>query len=81
MAHRLNDLLCCCLSIIQGSDATFLEKLHIAHASHTYYEKPKTRGDKFVVKHYAGDVAYSTRSFLGTSFAFPTLFFCHILII
>src|SRR5690606_30695235 len=42
-------------------------KLNKAHEKHTYYEKPKTRGDKFVIRHYAGDVAYSTKSFLGTS--------------
>lgn len=61
------------MSMFQGSDGTFLEKLNKAHEKHTYYEKPKTRGDKFVIRHYAGDVAYSTKSFLGTMAPSTTL--------
>ncbi|KAF2077800.1 hypothetical protein CYY_000921 [Polysphondylium violaceum] len=48
----------------QATDLTFLEKLHINHEKHPYYEKPRRSKTTYVVKHYAGEVAYDTQGFL-----------------
>ncbi|EGC40078.1 class VII unconventional myosin [Dictyostelium purpureum] len=48
----------------QATDLTYLEKLHVNHEKHPYYEKPRRSKTTFVVKHYAGEVAYDTSGFL-----------------
>lgn len=48
----------------KASDLTLLEKLHKNHEKDRYYEKPKRRGNNFIVRHYAGDVSYEVDFFL-----------------
>jgi len=48
----------------KASDETFLQKLHDNWGGKPYYEKPKRRGNFFVVKHYAGEVNYTVDGFL-----------------
>jgi hypothetical protein len=53
------------LRMPQSSDDTFLTKLHAAHqGKHPNYEKPVKLKDAFLVRHYAGDVAYTVTGFL-----------------
>ena len=48
----------------KGTDETLLDKQHKQHEKQEYYEKPKTKGKNFVVKHYAGNVSYESAGFL-----------------
>jgi myosin heavy subunit len=40
----------------EATDESLLLKLHKNHESQDYYEKPKQKGNNFIVKHYAGNV-------------------------
>lgn len=56
-------------NVPKGSDEGFLNKCMTAHAKHPRFDRarPKLHKDPtscFVVKHYAGDVAYNVRNFL-----------------
>ena len=44
--------------LVQATDVSFLEKAHAQHEGHPYYIRPKTRVNKFGIKHYAGEVFY-----------------------
>lgn len=50
----------------EGSDKTLLDKLHRNFSSHIHYQKPPDpiSKEKFVIKHYAGDVTYNINGFL-----------------
>ncbi|XP_046839992.1 unconventional myosin-X-like isoform X2 [Xenia sp. Carnegie-2017] len=48
----------------KGTDASLLEKLHASHEGNKFYLKPKVANKKFGIKHYAGDVYYTTTGFL-----------------
>eukprot|EP00004_Rigifila_ramosa_P020020 TRINITY_DN516_c0_g1_i1.p1 TRINITY_DN516_c0_g1~~TRINITY_DN516_c0_g1_i1.p1 ORF type:complete len:1655 (-),score=479.04 TRINITY_DN516_c0_g1_i1:157-4674(-) len=48
----------------KGSDALLLEKLHKNHEKHPFYEAPRRSRTAFIVKHYAGEVAYESEGFL-----------------
>ncbi len=42
----------------KASDSTFLEKITAQHKEAKNFERPKNARTSFVVKHYAGEVAY-----------------------
>ena len=50
----------------QTSDLSFLEKCHFVHGggAHGLYRRPRTCEGLFLVRHYAGEVAYEVRNFL-----------------
>ncbi|EGB06656.1 hypothetical protein AURANDRAFT_28929, partial [Aureococcus anophagefferens] len=48
----------------RGSDMNFLACVDKANKDHPFYAKSRTNPDKFVVRHYAGDVAYTAHGFL-----------------
>eukprot|EP01114_Cavostelium_apophysatum_P017815 TRINITY_DN5376_c0_g1_i1.p1 TRINITY_DN5376_c0_g1~~TRINITY_DN5376_c0_g1_i1.p1 ORF type:complete len:951 (-),score=287.82 TRINITY_DN5376_c0_g1_i1:42-2894(-) len=48
----------------KATDASFLVKLFNNYPSHAHFEKPRLSRTTFIVKHYAGDVAYDTTGFL-----------------
>uniref|UniRef100_A0A8C8SUW9 Myosin X n=1 Tax=Pelusios castaneus TaxID=367368 RepID=A0A8C8SUW9_9SAUR len=48
----------------QATDYTLLEKLHVQHASNSFYVKPRVAVHNFGVKHYAGEVQYDVRGIL-----------------
>lgn len=51
----------------KGSDSSLLEKLGVNLNSHPHFERVRAKGkasDEFVIKHYAGDVAYNVTNFL-----------------
>ena len=49
---------------LQGTDQSFLDKLHLVHSANDLYVKPRTEKQEFTVKHYAGDVTYSVKGFI-----------------
>nr|XP_033800031.1 unconventional myosin-X-like [Geotrypetes seraphini] len=49
----------------KGTDCTLLEKLHDQHIGNYYYIKPRVTAHQFGIKHYAGEVLYDVRGFLG----------------
>ncbi|KAH8059402.1 hypothetical protein JL722_5428 [Aureococcus anophagefferens] len=48
----------------RGSDMNFLACVDKANKDHPFYAKSRTNPDRFVVRHYAGDVAYTAHGFL-----------------
>ncbi|KAM7442344.1 Unconventional myosin-X [Porites harrisoni] len=48
----------------KGTDESMLSKLHSSHEGNTFYIKPRVANTKFGIKHYAGEVFYSTKGFL-----------------
>jgi len=52
------------LVVPQGSDKTFVSKLHQAQKSNPVYKTVLKNPDHFIVKHYAGEVIYDTENFL-----------------
>lgn len=53
--------------MINGSGDSLLKKMNDQLANSKYYTRPKnfrTSANKFIVKHYAGDVEYSTDTFV-----------------
>ncbi|XP_025078690.1 myosin-VIIa-like isoform X2 [Pomacea canaliculata] len=49
----------------KGTDETMLDKLHLNHASHPHYMKPKAQVNRtFGLNHFAGVVFYDSRGFL-----------------
>lgn len=52
------------LKVPKGSDETWVEKMHNTHATNAYYFKPRMGKHLFGIKHYAGEVAYNSASFL-----------------
>lgn len=49
---------------LKGTDETYLDKLHTAHADSEYYKKPLKDKQEFTVLHYAGPVTYNVRKFI-----------------
>jgi len=52
------------LVVPQGTDKTFVAKLHQAQKSNAVYKTVLKNPDHFIVKHYAGEVVYDTEHFL-----------------
>ncbi|PFX28678.1 Unconventional myosin-X [Stylophora pistillata] len=48
----------------KGTDGSMLDKLHSSHEGNSFYVKPRVANTKFGIKHYAGEVFYSTKGFL-----------------
>lgn len=48
----------------KATDLTFLGKLSTNHGKHNKFEMPKKSRTSFVIKHYAGEVAYEVAGFL-----------------
>ncbi|KAK2564848.1 Unconventional myosin-X [Acropora cervicornis] len=48
----------------KGTDESMLEKLHSSQEGNSFYIKPRVANTKFGIKHYAGEVFYSTKGFL-----------------
>lgn len=48
----------------KATDKTLVEKLHKTYEKHAYYEAPKRNQMTFIIKHYAGEVAYDIVGFL-----------------
>nr|CAB3264150.1 unconventional myosin-X [Phallusia mammillata] len=48
----------------KGTDKSLLQKLHSQHAKNAFYVKPRVTGNKFGIKHYAGEVLYDIDGFL-----------------
>lgn len=48
----------------KGTDQSFLEKLNQQVKAHAFYVVPKLIRDAYGVRHYAGEVIYSTIGFL-----------------
>lgn len=48
----------------KGTDESMLDKLHSSHEGNAFYIKPRVANTKFGIKHYAGEVFYSTKGFL-----------------
>ena len=49
------------LFCFKGTDRTFLDKLHMAHADNDLYSESRRDRLEFTVTHYAGKVTYNTR--------------------
>ena len=47
-----------------GTDKSFIDKLHQSNASAKPYSKVLSNPNNFLVRHYAGDVTYSVDAFL-----------------
>ncbi len=52
-----------CISVLIGTDQTWLEKLNANHLKHPNYDIPRTSKNTFVVKHYAGEVSLPSISY------------------
>jgi hypothetical protein len=57
------------INVPKGCDESFLSKALSAHSRHPRFERARPKihkdaGNCFVVKHYAGDVAYNVKNFL-----------------
>lgn len=52
------------LNILQATDKSFVEKLYIHCSKHRFFEKPRFGALEFLIKHYAGKVAYNVTGFL-----------------
>ncbi|XP_072179526.1 unconventional myosin-X-like [Diadema setosum] len=48
----------------KGTDSTMLSKLHSTHQKNMFYIKPRVTNVQFGIRHYAGDVYYTTTGFL-----------------
>ncbi|XP_030845924.1 unconventional myosin-X isoform X3 [Strongylocentrotus purpuratus] len=48
----------------KGTDVTMLEKLHDTHNKNVFYVKPRVTDKRFGIRHYAGEVFYTTTGFL-----------------
>lgn len=48
----------------KATDTTFLEKIDNGYKTHKKFYRPKKSRTAFVIKHYAGEVAYETANFL-----------------
>ncbi|CAK4154436.1 unnamed protein product [Aphanomyces euteiches] len=48
----------------RGSDDNFIQKLHQTHDKHPNFIKPRFGKEEFIIKHYAGQVAYKVAGFL-----------------
>uniref|UniRef100_A0A7S3YTA7 Uncharacterized protein n=1 Tax=Lotharella globosa TaxID=91324 RepID=A0A7S3YTA7_9EUKA len=55
------------IKIPKGSDKTFMKKLEQKHMKTKEYKRVLRRPDNFIVVHYAGNVEYSSESFLVKS--------------
>lgn len=49
---------------LNGSDDAFLDKVQKTHRSHKYLGQKPVKTPEFIIKHYAGDVAYHVQSFV-----------------
>lgn len=52
------------LKMPNGSDRSFIDKLHGAHVQTKPYAKVLSNPQNFMIRHYAGDVVYSVEGFL-----------------
>eukprot|EP01097_Dermamoeba_algensis_P005188 TRINITY_DN3298_c0_g1_i1.p1 TRINITY_DN3298_c0_g1~~TRINITY_DN3298_c0_g1_i1.p1 ORF type:complete len:1335 (+),score=354.39 TRINITY_DN3298_c0_g1_i1:147-4007(+) len=48
----------------KGTDATWLEKMHMTHKENQRYQKVLKSPNCLIIKHYAGDVTYDSTGFL-----------------
>ncbi|XP_041478739.1 unconventional myosin-X-like isoform X4 [Lytechinus variegatus] len=48
----------------KGTDETMLGKLHDTHNKNVFYVKPRVTDKRFGIRHYAGEVFYTTTGFL-----------------
>mmetsp|Transcript_41208 Transcript_41208/g.68864 ORF Transcript_41208/g.68864 Transcript_41208/m.68864 type:complete len:1215 (-) Transcript_41208:481-4125(-) len=55
------------IRIPKGSDTTFMKKLESKHVKTKEFKRVLRRPDNFIVVHYAGNVEYSSHSFLEKS--------------
>ncbi len=58
------------LKMPKGTDQTWLEKLHKRGKGHPCYQILIKTPEKFVVKHYAGDVTYEVCVAVGVCLCF-----------